>query len=222
MVSSQWRHAIEGHAVNIRDEVELLRRLSKDGSAVGQRRLDKIDRLAQQILAKGLTPPLTGQEGVESIDMDVLVRERLHQLQENENYQDIGFDFASECERPVTVRCSPEWLRHVVDLFVDNAVAAMRTVTLRQLRIKTRCVGAHLQIAFTDTGPGILPERIPLIGHQPVSKNPDEPGLGMGLLMAQMILQTYNGDITIGQTGPTGTTMCIRLPIEPGSTGRSA
>jgi signal transduction histidine kinase len=36
----------------------------------------------------------------------------------------------------------------------------------------------------------------------------------MGLLMAQAIVQTYGGDIEVGATGPTGTTMCIMLPLE--------
>jgi signal transduction histidine kinase len=36
----------------------------------------------------------------------------------------------------------------------------------------------------------------------------------MGLLMAHTIIQTYKGEITLAATGPQGTTMLIRLPVE--------
>jgi K+-sensing histidine kinase KdpD len=83
-------------------------------------------------------------------------------------------------------------------------------------------VGDKLQIAVSDSGPGIPPEREPLIGKQPITKSLGERGLGMGLLMAQMILQTYNGDLAVGKTGPTGTTMLIQLPIESSTGGGGA
>jgi signal transduction histidine kinase len=46
-----------------------------------------------------------------------------------------------------------------------------------------------------------------------VEKPEDAKGLGIGLLIAQAIVQTYGGDIQLESTGPTGTTMAIRLPL---------
>jgi signal transduction histidine kinase len=51
------------------------------------------------------------------------------------------------------------------------------------------------------------------IGLERIEKPEDAEGLGLGLLMAQTIAQTYGGDIRVVSTGPTGTTMAIWLPL---------
>ena len=53
-----------------------------------------------------------------------------------------------------------------------------------------------------------------MIGFDLIERPKDAEGLGMGLLMSQMIVQTYGGELQVAQTDPRGTTMIIRLPIE--------
>jgi C4-dicarboxylate-specific signal transduction histidine kinase len=51
------------------------------------------------------------------------------------------------------------------------------------------------------------PADIAQILSEPVKKAKGTKGLGMGLLFAQTIVQTYGGDIRVISTGPGGTVM---------------
>jgi hypothetical protein len=76
MVSATWRHAIEGHAVTIQEEMEHLRTdLSPEYLDLVARRIDKIQRLARLILEKPITPPLSEEEEVESVAVNQLLHE---------------------------------------------------------------------------------------------------------------------------------------------------
>jgi two-component system response regulator PhcR len=66
----------------------------------------------------------------------------------------------------------------------------------------------------SDTGPGIPEEIRGKIGLASIEKPEDARGMGKGLLMAQTIVHTYGGEIEVASTGPTGTTMVIRLPLK--------
>jgi GAF domain-containing protein/CheY-like chemotaxis protein len=215
MVSSSWRHAIEGHAMTIQEEVEHLRANSS------QKYLDKVDarlkkiqRLARLILEKPITPPLSEEEGVESVPVNELLRERIRQLWENEPYKSVQQQLDLKLDDAVTVRASPEWLRQVFDILADNAIEAMADVSISVLTVSTRAAGSHAEVVFTDTGQGILEDILPKLFHEQIKKPKGTKGLGMGLLMAQTIAQTYGGDIRVETTDPTGTSMVVSLPIE--------
>ena len=112
------------------------------------------------------------------------------------------------------MRASPEWLRRAFDILVDNAVEAVAELGVRKIVIGTRAANGGAEIFVSDTGPGIPEEIRAKIGLEVIEKPEDAKGLGMGLLMAQTIVQTYGGEIRVGSTGPTGTTMVIWLPLE--------
>src|SRR5262249_19719961 len=55
----------------------------------------------------------------------------------------------------------------------------------------------------------------------PIHKPKGTKGAGIGLLLAQTIVQAYGGDIYVGSTDRTGTTMVIWLPLEGGMPTRN-
>ncbi len=219
MANSTWRHSIEGSAINIRNAVGLLRRdLNGVIEEVADktkitRKLDLIERNASRILEKPITPPLSSEEGVEELPINDLLQERIRQLQQNDDYQHIDIQLHLEASADISVQISPEWLRRALDLLVDNAVEAMRHCPQQRLDIRTQIVLDKVEIALADTGKGIPPPVQAKLLQERIEKSSDEPGLGMGLLMVQAIVQTYGGDIQVKETGPTGTTMLISLPI---------
>ncbi|MFN8457502.1 MAG: GAF domain-containing protein [Anaerolineae bacterium] len=215
MVSATWRHAIEGHAMTIQEEVDLICHNSPQECLSNiEERLKKIQRLAALILAKPITPPLSQEEGVESVPIHDFLRERLRQLWEHEPYKSIHLQFDFKSDKVVIVRASPAWLRQILDVLVDNAVEAMSTVSEPTLRISTRTVGLNIEIVFTDTGLGIPQDLLPKLCHEPVKKPKGTKGLGMGLLKAQTIAEIFGGKIHVEATGPTGTSIVVSLPIE--------
>jgi PAS domain S-box-containing protein len=215
MVSATWRHAIEGHAITIEEEIEHLQAdLPQACHDLIDKRIDKIQRLTRLILEKPITPPLSEEEGVESVAVNELLRERLRQLWENEPHKSVQRRLHLKLSDAATVRASPDWLRRMFDVLVDNAVEAMADTREPKLVVSTRQAGEQVEIAFADTGPGIPDDFLPGLFHKKIEKPQGAKGLGMGLLMAQTIAQTYGGDIRVESTNSTGTTMVVSLPIE--------
>jgi C4-dicarboxylate-specific signal transduction histidine kinase len=223
MASSAWRHSIEGHATNIRAAVTLLQpKLGEIGMSDDtlmenfREKLALIDSEAQLVLQKPITPPLRDEESDQRIIINDLIHERMMQLWRDEPYKSVAGPYLHlEKTTNRVVWGSLEWLRLALDLVVDNAVEAMAETAVRRLTITTYDLGQRVDIAIQDSGPGIDPELLPHL----FKVLPDRPGrdghLGRGLLMVQAIMQTYRGDIRVGDTGSNGTTMILSLPLSP-------
>lgn len=212
MASSVWRHTIDKHAVTIRDLADLL---EKDPRADRQaERLTRISRLAKQILEKPITPPLSTESGLESVPVNALIGERARQLWTNDPYRKINLILELRLPDGVTVWASPEWLRRAFDIFVENAAKAVGGQAVQEITIGTCEREGEVEIWIADSGAGIPPEQQARLGQEWIKKPEDAQGLGMGLLMAQTILQTFGGEFKLGKTGPDGTTMRILLPCE--------
>jgi two-component system sensor histidine kinase DctS len=218
MASSTWRHAIDKHALTIREQAQLL---CKDLSQVRMHeqhrqvaeRLSMLERLADQILEKPLVPPLSSEESMGSVAVDELVGERARQLWQNDPYKTVALKLALQ-SGTATVQASSEWLRRAFDIIVDNAVNAVTGCKVQEITISTRLANGGVEILVSDTGPGIPQEIQAKLGLEVIEKPEDAKGLGMGLLIAQTIVQTYRGEIQVESTNPTGTTMVIRLLLE--------
>jgi PAS domain S-box-containing protein len=220
MTSSAWRHAIEKHALTIREQIQLLRlevRKTSPSSSSIQEKLDVIERLANQILEKPMTPPLSAEDGVSSVPVNEFVLERTRQLWTAEPYKSVSLRLDLDLDEVATIRVSPEWLRRALDILVDNAVEAISDLPQSQITITSRSIGNRAEIAVTDGGRGIPEEIQARLFREPIPKPKGAKGLGLGLLIAQTIVQTYGGEIRLDRTDSSGTTMVILLPLETGT-----
>jgi GAF domain-containing protein/CheY-like chemotaxis protein len=216
MIGSTWRHAIEKHAITIREQMQLLRSdlASKAKADTINKRLEMIERLANQILEKPMTPPLSAEEEVHSLPINDFLRERTKQLWAHEPYKSVTYKLDLKLDNLATVRASPEWLRRALDILIDNAVEATAESSERKITIGSQQRDHCAEISITDNGHGIPPEVLEQLFHEPIKKPQGAKGQGIGLLLAQMIVQTYGGTIYCRETGLTGTTMVVSLPLE--------
>lgn len=104
-------------------------------------------------------------------------------------------------------------LQQVLLNLIFNSTEAMQgggqlTIVLAQ---ETRGPANFATIDVADTGGGIPPELAPRIFDSFLSGRPG--GTGLGLAIAKRILESHHGDISLVSTGPTGTTLRIRLPL---------
>ena len=218
MASNAWRHSIEGDAVNIRNLVPMLRDEIHNNANLPlspkiEDKLNRIEKLAKQILARPITPPLSSEEGVEEVVVNHLIQERVQQLWKDEHYKNVPFphlDLPETTDSKVWI--SPEWLRLAFDLLVDNAVEAMEELAVRQLTIAITEENNEVRLAIQDSGKGIPPQLRDKLFQVTLPEVKRNGHLGRGLLMVQAIVQTYGGDVKVGATGPHGTTMIITLP----------
>jgi GAF domain-containing protein len=217
MVSSIWWHRVTSTVADIRNRVETIRK-SNEQSSVGKNLPDwisadllHIERQAQTILNRQITPPLSDKEGVSDVNVYDVIKTWLQEAQKDEYYQFVQLNPLQTPQQPLLVRINEEWLRHAVDILVDNAIKEAQHVdeSRRSITINTRLVKNEIEIAITDQGRGI-PEAI----KDQIFNNKIKAteGLGMGLLMAQAIIEAYGGKIYPDESISLGATMVIRLP----------
>jgi signal transduction histidine kinase len=78
-------------------------------------------------------------------------------------------------------------------------------------------VGDQVEIALTDTGPGIGADILPRVFEPLFSTR--SFGTGLGLATAKQIIENHGGDIAIGHGPEGGARVVIRLPL---ATAKSA
>lgn len=212
MQSITWRHSTLGHAINIRNALVLIRYCLKDNSIEKiNRYLEHIERQASLITDE---PTLTSisSPAVSSFSINDFLRERLSQLQSDSPYKDIQIKWELESPSQFGVRANPEWLRQCIDILVENAVEAMRGSTERTLILSTITAGESVKIHITDTGVGVPSNVQPKLFREPI-KGPDKRGnIGVGLLIAKTILETFEGDIQLTHSDQHGASFEITLP----------
>lgn len=219
MASSTWRHSTAKHALTIQEQAELLRRdMRRLSPPISDKRIadriGMIQRLAVRIRDKPTTMPLSTEEGLELVLLNALVSERARQLWQNWPYKRVVLHLDLQLPDSATVSANSEWLRRAFDILVENAVEAVAGCKKQEVVIGSRMATGGAEVFIRDTGPGIPEEIRALVGMEVIEKPEDVLGLGMGLLMAQTIVQTYGGEIRVGSTSSTGTTMVIWLPLE--------
>jgi signal transduction histidine kinase len=117
------------------------------------------------------------------------------------------------------VQCNPGEINQVLLNIVVNAAHAIASVVgssnqRGKIRIETRCLGDHVDIAIGDTGTGIpaaIRHRIfdPFFTTKEVGR-----GTGQGLALARALIENHHGKLTFETELGRGTTFHIRLPIE--------
>ncbi|WP_420628962.1 sensor histidine kinase [Candidatus Leptofilum sp.] len=104
-------------------------------------------------------------------------------------------------------------LKQVLLNLVSNAIKY--NVANGRIVISATCQNSEVQIDVTDTGPGIEPEDIEHLFERfyriPGSESAE--GSGLGLSVAQKIVEEHNGRITVASTVGEGATFTIMLPV---------
>lgn len=109
---------------------------------------------------------------------------------------------------------NPGQLSQVWTNLITNAAEAMADQPGARIRITTGVEGGNVTVAIADNGPGIAPD---------IQKNMFEPrfttkggqvrfGMGIGLSVVRSMVTRHGGHIRV-DTGPSGTTFTVSLPI---------
>jgi GAF domain-containing protein len=214
LVAGAWRHTIGNMATTISDLSELAQKDLEKGEATEKikQRLNKIQGIVEELQNIPM-PPLSSEDGVEPVCICHLVRDRINQFRKKHRYGDTQFEITFEIEELSTVRASPEWLRRILDILIDNASDAMRGCQLKRINTFIGPRNEGVEILISDTGTGIPNHHQSILFNKPIHKAKKEKGSGIGLFLANSIIQVYGGRLEIRSTGPDGTTMALWLPL---------
>lgn len=107
----------------------------------------------------------------------------------------------------------------VLCTLTKNAILALRGGAQPQLYITLETAadalagGHNAAIRFTDNGPGIAPDILSRLTHEPVTTRAHQGGSGMGLLFCRRVVQSMGGQIEV-RSGP-GPGASVTLLFKP-------
>jgi two-component system sensor histidine kinase BaeS len=115
----------------------------------------------------------------------------------------------------VSVEAPPAVVSVAVSNILHNAVKFCGPGGRVSVRVDVD--GHDAVVAVSDTGPGVMPEEIPLIferfhrGSGPRAAG--APGVGLGLAICRALVERQGGRISVMSTPGRGATFAIRLPV---------
>jgi signal transduction histidine kinase len=114
---------------------------------------------------------------------------------------------------PITISADPYRLTQVVSNLLSNALH--HTPQNGRVVVRLKQTGDHVHIRVEDSGAGIPEAHLPHL-FQPFFRGDDSDnpqGAGLGLSIAQEIVQLHGGEITVESSPETGSTFIVRLPL---------
>jgi signal transduction histidine kinase len=147
-------------------------------------------------------------ESAESMDLVDNIRDVLALY---DYYIQQGLALELDVQARPQVRAFPHELAQLWSNLFMNAVKAMRGQG--KLHIRVFVLEDYACVEITDTGPGIPPERLPLLFTSEGAEASSGIRTGFGLSICWHIVEHYGGNITVAST-PGNTTFTVRLPIE--------
>ena len=101
---------------------------------------------------------------------------------------------------------------------IKNACEAMKDSDEKQINILTSFTSNTITISFSDSGPGIDPEKISSIFDPFYSTKSEisetKSGSGLGLFVSARLMDKYKGFIEVKNNKDKGTTFSIKLPCQ--------
>lgn len=188
-----WEHRIKSTAAYIMGEVMRLEELSWHAiEQVAADSLQSIRSMANDISQSPSTAPLSAEYGAANSLLNPMIETRIRLKNEALRAEAITADLTESFGQCVTV--SEDWFSHALNLILDNAVRSTGG-TRGSVQIKTEIRDpAHCVIAVTNSGPKIPDEIWEKLGNEPIKEGDGSTGrLGIGILLADMILGVYGG-----------------------------
>ena len=109
--------------------------------------------------------------------------------------------------------CSPGVLISMTTNLVSNALKFMGAAPLRRITIRVRRVGHDVEVAVSDTGPGLAPELHEKVFAPHVRGGSEVPGFGLGLATVRKLGEAHGGAVGVDKNPEGGCRFWFRLPI---------
>jgi PAS domain S-box-containing protein len=147
-------------------------------------------------------------------DVHELLEQTIGFLKSEVKHTTIEIDLAF-AEGPLQVNSDPRLLEQVFVNLLSNAIYALLEKGGANGRIEIRTVKAesHVEISFTDNGPGISEKDQAKIFELFYTTKPPGKGTGLGLPICQNIVRNLGGEITFESAVGVGTTFTVRIPV---------
>ena len=214
---SDASHELRAPLTAIQGNLELLRRHqhmpeAEREEALGEmaREADRLTRLVADLLALARADagvPLKQR----LVDLDAIVLDAFHSARQLARGQTLALDPFE----PAQINGDEDRLKQLVLILLDNALKY--TPFGGQVTLGLRHGESDVNILVRDTGVGIPPDDVPHVFERFYRADPgrsrDPGGTGLGLPIAQWIVEQHGGKITLESQVGRGTLVVVRLPF---------
>lgn len=161
----------------------------------------------------------SGRENLNLVALDLrsLIAETANQWRQSVESRNLQFKQAIvDCQLPVLVDCRA--VKRLLAILLDNAVKYTPPPGTIELRVEAH--NGNAIISVSDTGIGIGKEDQQRIFERffrvDEARSREIGGAGIGLAIADWIVQQHRGSIAVHSTISNGSTFVVELPLQPG------
>jgi signal transduction histidine kinase len=188
-------------------------RLDSDADEFIRHMQDGVDRM-QRIIDDLLAYSRVDRSGLqaERIDLDAILEEVLHSLG-----PDIAERDAQVTSDPLGMACGePGQLSQVLQNLVANGIKFTAPGVRPAVHVSTERADGRVRVHVRDNGIGVDPDHVEQIFKmfQRLHASQDYPGTGIGLAIANKIVDRHGGEITLAPADGGGTVFTFDIPAE--------
>jgi signal transduction histidine kinase len=206
--NAHWRHSIARDIGVIRGRVVLIRMDLEAGNiSAAIEQLDHIKDDCGRVLTESTYENLLS--AAPNLELDTFIT----QYVSSKEFIARDVRFMVKPDSKAQVRIIPSWLIQVLDILLDNSMRAIMELEEKVIKIETSTTEGNAEIHVVDNGPGLSTEVASKVFLDPISNEEDNSRMGIGLLIARIIIETYGGTMRLTSTRPGRTEFVITLPI---------
>ncbi|MCM0604642.1 MAG: PAS domain-containing sensor histidine kinase [Xanthomonadaceae bacterium] len=179
------------------------------------------DRIAK--IVKGLkTFSRDGeQDPIETVLISNVLKETIDFAQVNFKKKDVLLTI-EPYDETIDVECRSVQISQVIMNLFNNAIDAIEGLSEKWVKVSVKDLGRDIEIAVTDSGPGIPPEIAEKIMNPFFTTKSAGKGTGLGLSISTGILKAHHGVVGLDETSK-NTRFYIRWPkLQPNSTSQKS
>lgn len=174
--------------------------------------LDKIvlnTQRATQIIERirGFIRPSASRR--EPVDLMVITLEIADLVADEARSNKVNFFFPENSGR-IMVTGDPVQLSQIVLNVFRNAIEALSQVERREIQVTCHIKEGRAILRIRDTGPGLTPEMLAMIGKPFVTTKPN--GMGMGFSISSNIAAQHGGKLSVANANGGGAMIELNLP----------
>lgn len=215
--ASIWTHSLQTVGQQIMIEINDILECVKEPQPV-VRALGRVKRLACD-MEFPFSGPLGRQEGVSLLDINQFLLTSADRLRDRAKALAGTVEITHELAASVGLQLgiNDQWLRHALNVFLENALEAVRSSPKREIHIYTEVGEGECRILVRNTGNLVPGDTWTKLGNEKILAQARGDEHGVGVLIADLIVSVYGGRIAKVSNELDNIVMGIALPVGPGT-----
>jgi two-component system sensor histidine kinase/response regulator len=146
------------------------------------------------------------------VDLNLEIQQAVREHHKKAEARDIGISMVVPYD--LVVRGVPAYTQDIFARLIDNAIKFGKPEG--RVWIRAEASGGFVKVSVRDDGVGIPPDKQKVIFerfHQIDRDRMEQQGVGLGLAIAERLVQLHDGDIRVESQPGQGSTFTVRLPV---------